>query len=146
MTSQPTVRAATLADLDSYLEASVDMFTSEVGISPVAGGVLPYRARVEETIRNGLAFGWFTPDGSTLFKLDVGAFVGDICQLQGVWLAPQLRGQGLSKSLLSQAIKQVQTRIAPEVCLYVNSFNQPALRSYLSLGFVQKSTFATIFF
>ncbi|MEY2634792.1 MAG: hypothetical protein RIS75_732 [Actinomycetota bacterium] len=141
-----TIRAAGLEDLDSYLDASIDMFTGEVGVSPIAGGVLPYRSRVEDTIRSGLAFGWFAPDGSTLFKLDVGAVVGDICQLQGVWLTPELRGKGLSQPLLSQAISLVQSRIAPEVCLYVNSFNEPALRCYRSLGFTQKSTFTTIFY
>ncbi|MEY3278146.1 MAG: GCN5-Related N-Acetyltransferase [Actinomycetota bacterium] len=140
------VRPATLADLDSYLSASIAMFTAEVGVSPVAGGMLAYRSRVEETIRNGLAFGWFAADGSTLFKLDIGAIVGSQCQVQGVWLEPHLRGQGLSKSLLSQALSLVQSTVAPEICLYVNGFNEPALRVYKSLGFVQKATFSTMFF
>ncbi|MEY4322408.1 MAG: hypothetical protein RL410_189 [Actinomycetota bacterium] len=140
------LRQATAQDLDSYFTASVEMFRSEVEMDPVAHGPAAYRARVLETLNSGRGFGWFDSSGNTLFKLDVGAISQGICQIQGVWLHPDVRGQGLAPSLVASAVDLIQRDIAQTVGLYVNDFNHPARRTYASVGFEQIDEFATIFF
>jgi uncharacterized protein len=53
----PAVRLATAADLDVLVPACVEMFTAEVGVSPIVGGLAAaYRARIAEIVREGRSF------------------------------------------------------------------------------------------
>lgn len=142
----PDVRAMTQADLDSYAEASAAMFTSEVDIDPSLLTGMGYRMRVQDTIRRGLAFGVTDREGVTRFKTDVGCVTDDYCQVQGVWVHPELRGLGLSSRWLGTAVALIQREFAPNVCLYVNDFNKPALALYRRLGFEPIAEYQTIFF
>jgi predicted GNAT family acetyltransferase len=139
------VRKARVTDLDSYFDASVEMFTQEVGIDPTALGSAPYKARVLESIEQGKSFGLFDDAGRTLFKCDVGSVAHGVAQLQGVWLSPELRGRGLSASLIASAVTLIQESHAPTCALYVNDFNLAAIRSYERVGFAAVGEFATVF-
>ena len=142
----PHVRMATLADMDVLLPACVDMFTEEVGISPVrGGGGSAYRDRVAEIVRAGRSFVRIV-DGRIEFKAEIGAATPDACQVQGVWVAPELRGQGMSVPAMASVIHLARSAISPTVSLYVNSFNTPAMRSYASVGFRPYGHFATVLF
>lgn len=142
----PDVRPVRLDELDLLLPACVAMFTEEVGVSPDGhdGGVV-YRARVAELIRAGRAFARF--DGErVVFKAEVGAVSPDVCQVQGVWVPPELRGQGLSEGGMAAVVTQARATIAPTVSLYVNAWNTAARRCYERVGFQQVGTFATVLF
>jgi predicted GNAT family acetyltransferase len=142
----PLVRPAELSDLDVLLPACIDMFTEEVGISPIASGShYAYRARVEQLIESGRAFVRIV-DGRVEFKAEVGAATSHACQLQGVWVAPSLRGTGLAEPGMAATVALARATIAPVVSLYVNAFNTPARKTYAAVGFVEKTTFATILF
>ena len=142
----PHVRMATLADLDVLLPACVDMFTEEVGISPVRGGAgSAYRERVAEIVRAGRSFVRIV-DGRIEFKAEIGAATPDACQVQGVWVAPELRGRGMSVPAMASVIRLARSAISPTVSLYVNAFNTPAMRSYASVGFRPYGHFATVLF
>lgn len=142
----PHVRMATLADLDVLLPACVDMFTEEVGISPVrGGGGRAYRDRVAEIVRAGRSFVRIV-DGRIEFKAEIGAATPDACQVQGVWVAPELRGRGMSVPAMASVIHLARSAISPTVSLYVNAFNTPAMRSYASVGFRPYGHFATVLF
>lgn len=142
----PNVRMATVADMDVLLPACVDMFTEEVGISPVRGGAgSAYRDRVAEIVRAGRSFVRIV-DGRIEFKAEIGAATPDACQVQGVWVAPELRGRGMSVPAMASVIRLTRSAIAPTVSLYVNAFNTPAMRSYASVGFRPYGHFATVLF
>ena len=142
----PHVRMATLADMDVLLPACVDMFTEEVGISPVrGGGGSAYRERVAEIVRAGRSFVRIV-DGRIEFKAEIGAATPDACQVQGVWVAPELRGRGMSVPAMASVIHLARSAISPTVSLYVNAFNTPAMRSYASVGFRPYGHFATVLF
>jgi len=142
----PQVRAARSSDLDLLLPACIDMFTEEVGISPIAAGShYAYRARVEQLIETGRAFVRIV-DGQVEFKAEVGAATSTACQLQGVWVAPSLRGTGLAEPGMSATVALVRAKIAPVVSLYVNEFNTPARKTYAAVGFEEHATFATVLF
>lgn len=139
------VRAFRPDQLDVLLPACVAMFTEEVGVSPLAGGAgEAYRARVAEIVMDGRAFG-FVEDGRVVFKAEVGAVSRDACQVQGVWVAPERRGEGLAAPGMAAVVQQAYA-LAPVVSLYVNDFNAPARAAYARVGFRPAGTFATVLF
>ncbi|GAA1397237.1 GNAT family N-acetyltransferase [Luteococcus peritonei] len=149
ISSEPTadgdarVRPITMADFEAYFDAAVKMYTEEVGVSPLeATG--SYRNHVRRTIEQGRAFG-IVEDGRVLFKSDVGCASGMFCQVQGVWLHPELRGRGLSAPAMVQVVRLCQERW-PVVSLYVNDFNTPAVKLYEHVGFTRVGTFATVLY
>ena len=141
-----SVRAVRLEELDVLLPACVAMFTEEVGVSPVAGGSGPaYRARVSELVRDGRALASFD-DRGIAFKAEIGVATPLACQVQGVWVRPDLRGTGRSAAGMAAVVGYARERIAPLVSLYVNDFNTPARKAYAAAGFTQRGTFATVLF
>ena len=136
------VRRVTLEHWDAYHEAAVKMYTEEVGVSPEQGKPAGYRFYVRQLITSGRAFG-LIEGGRVLFKADIGSVAGSVCQVQGVWLDPELRGQGRAASAMA-AVVELARRTAPTVSLYVNDFNRPAVATYRRVGFVDVGEFATI--
>lgn len=128
-------------DFRSYLEASTHMYTEEIGSSPFkyGGG---YDKFVRERLQLGDAWG-IVEDGEVIFKADLGPKMPGHAQIQGVWVRPELRGQGLSSPALSAMLHDVMGQY-PTVSLYVNDYNAPAVRSYERLGFQQVGALATV--
>jgi predicted GNAT family acetyltransferase len=142
----PAVRPVRPDEIDILLPASIAMFTEEVGVSPVAGdGGSLYRSRVSELVHAGRSFARIE-DGRVLFKAEVGAATASACQIQGVWVDPQLRGRGLSVAGMAAVLVQCLSTIAPAVSLYVNDFNTPARRAYERVGFREIDTFMSVLF
>lgn len=126
--------------------AAVAMFTEEVGMSPVGSdGGIHYRARVTELVASGRAFARFE-DGEVLFKAEIGAVTPHACQVQGVWVRPDRRGEGLSAGGLAAVVQHALRDIAPVVTLYVNDFNTAARSAYRRVGFHEVGAFATVLF
>jgi GNAT superfamily N-acetyltransferase len=138
----PEVRRMGLEHWDSYYEAAVKMYTEEVGVSPVQGNPAGYRFYVRQLITTGRAFGLIR-DGRVIFKADVGSVAGSVCQVQGVWLEPSLRGRGMAAPAMA-AVVQLARTVAPTVTLYVNDYNRPARSTYARVGFTDVGEFATI--
>ncbi|NBU32469.1 MAG: GNAT family N-acetyltransferase [Actinobacteria bacterium] len=140
------VHYSSLTDLDVIFPACVSMFTQEVGISPVDNGGGPaYRNRISELISARHSFVRIDNDQVT-FKTEVGSVGAGVAQLQGVWVNPELRGQGVGASALSTVVRYVLADIAPTVSLYVNDFNRSAISVYEKVGFKQVDSFATVLF
>lgn len=140
------VRRVRIDELDLLLPACIDMFTEEVGVSPVADGASPaYRARIADLIHQGRAFA-LIEDGTVHFKAEVGFATTRVCQVQGVWVAHELRGQGLAAGGMAAVVELARSGVAPEVSLYVNDFNTAARKAYQRVGFEQVGTFATVLF
>lgn len=142
----PAVRQVRSGELDRLLPASVAMFTEEVGVSPVErGNAKTYRARVAELVRSGRAFARFE-DGEVVFKAEVSAVTPLACQVQGVWVRPDRRGNGLSKGGMAAVVQHALEHVAPVVTLYVNDYNRVARAAYRAVGFREVGAFATVLF
>jgi hypothetical protein len=142
----PLVRRVRREELDLLLPASVAMFTEEVGVSPLGpdgGGA--YRARVRELIDSGRAYARIE-DGRVVFKAEIGSVTPLACQVQGVWVRPELRGRGLAEAGMAAVVTDALRRVAPVVSLYVNDYNRPARAAYRRVGFTQTATFASVLF
>jgi uncharacterized protein len=143
--SDPGVRRVVLDELDALYPACVAMFTEEVGVSPEPAGGGHYRARVAQLIARGWAFARIE-DGEVVFKAEVGVATRHACQIQGVYVHPDRRGQGLAAPAMAAVVELALREIAPVVSLYVNASNVAAVRTYQRVGFDQIGTFSTILF
>jgi predicted GNAT family acetyltransferase len=139
----PRVRRVTMDEIDQLYPACVSMFREEVGIDPEASSSHGYRARVAQLVSQGWAFA-IIEDGEVLFKTEVGAASPHACQLQGVWVRPDRRGEDIAASALAHVVRLVRRDVAPLVTLYVNDHNVPARALYRTVGFTERATFASI--
>jgi predicted GNAT family acetyltransferase len=142
----PMVRLSTMDELDILYPACVAMYTEEVGVSPEEnGGAALYRARVAQLISRGWSFARIE-DGRVVFKAEVAAATPHACQVQGVYVAPDRRGEGLGVAGMAAVAKLAAEHVAPVVSLYVNDHNHAARRVYERVGFRQTATFTTVMF
>lgn len=142
--ANPNVRHAGEADYDAVLPASVAMFTEELGYSPLADGSNGYRLRVRQLISKGYTM--IEPgDHGVIFKADFGIVTDDAIQIQGVWVAPEARGEGRAAPAMAAVVNRA-LQLAPVVCLYVNDYNTAAIRTYQRVGFDTVDRFATVLF
>ena len=139
----PRVHRVLLDEFDVLYPACVAMFTEEVGVDPEIGGASGYRARVAQLISQGWAFA-IIEDGEVLFKTEVGAATSYACQLQGVWVRPDRRGQDIAVRALAAVVEHVRATVAPVVTLYVNDHNRSARRTYERVGFRETEMFSSI--
>ena len=158
----PALRVGAPADFPWVYPASVEMFTEEVGFSPIAEGDRDYRARVMSLLESGgtlVVTGDHAPDGSpvrhwpaagstrqVVFKADLGIRTAQSVQVQGVWTHPDFRGRGVAAAAMAAVSAHTRRVHAPIVSLYANAYNTPALRVYEKAGYVQRGTFATVMY
>ena len=141
----PLVRKVEESELDILYPASVAMFTEEVGVSPETEGPGLYRARVLQLIRSGLAYARIE-HGQVLFKAEIGAVTPYACQVQGVWVQPPRRGEGLAAAAMAAVVGIALREVAPVVTLSVNEDNKVARRVYDRVGFAEHARFTTVLF
>ncbi|MFC7308719.1 GNAT family N-acetyltransferase [Streptomyces monticola] len=148
VTPDPLVRRIRKDEMEVIMPACVAMFTEEVGVSPLAGdGGLLYQARVAELVGSGRSFARLDPaTGKVVFKAEIGAATPEACQIQGVWVAPEYRGQGLSVSGMAAVVRYALADVAPVVSLYVNDYNTAARSAYRHVGFTEVGAFMSVLF
>ncbi|HHW83203.1 MAG TPA: GNAT family N-acetyltransferase [Actinomycetales bacterium] len=141
----PRVRRAAPEDLQILLPAAIAMFKEEVGYDPTRTGD-GYHYYVRSLANSGRSYVVVEPrDGieQVVFKADIGAMWDGIAQVQGVWVHPTLRGQGIATNAMAAVVADILT-FAPTVSLYVNHYNVAARRVYEKVGFHQEATYATV--
>ncbi|WP_370943366.1 GNAT family N-acetyltransferase [Amycolatopsis sp. cg5] len=144
--SDPLVRPVRPDELDRYLPAAIAMFIEEVGVDPRAGdGGVSYRARVAELIAGGRAFARFEGK-EVVFKAEIGAMSSTVGQIQGVWVHPDRRGDGLGTAGTGAVVSRLVRGLGRTASLYVNSYNTAALAAYRKVGFQQVGQYATVLF
>jgi predicted GNAT family acetyltransferase len=139
----PAVRPARFDEVDLVMPAAAAMFTEEIGYPPYRGSATLYRQGISSLVRQGHTF-VRVDDGEIVFKADVGSVALGVAQVQGVWVAPRFRGQGIAGPAMASVVEQVRAEIAPVVTLYVNDFNTPARATYARVGFTEIGSFATV--
>ena len=154
------LHAASSAEEELVLPASVAMFSGELGYDPMTAGG-SYARHVSWLVATGRSYVLLDdglgrpaqPGGPrrVAFKTDVGAVwdapTGTVVQLTGVWTRDDLRGRGIATAALAavvDAVRRDHMRAGGAVSLYVNDFNAPALGLYDRLGFQRSGMFATI--
>lgn len=143
----PYLRRIRKDELEAIMPACVAMFTEEVGVSPLAGdGGLLYQARVAELVGTGRSFARLDQNGKVVFKAEIGAATSQACQIQGVWVAPEYRGQGLAAPGMAAVLRYALADVAPLASLYVNDYNTAARATYRRVGFQEVGAFMSVLF
>ena len=142
----PEVRLVQPSEVDALFPAAVAMYTEEVGVSPLQDdNGRGYRRRIAELVRGRRAYARFLGD-RVIFKAELAIITARTTQVQGVWVDPEFRGQGLAAAAMAAVTRDALRRVAPTVSLYVNDYNAPARRVYARCGFQQLGAFATVLF
>jgi predicted GNAT family acetyltransferase len=142
----PDVRLVRPNEVDQLFPAAVAMYTEEVGVSPLQDdGGRGYRRRISELVRGKRAYARFVGD-RVIFKAELAIVTRRTTQVQGVWVDPEFRGQGLAAAAMATVVQDALRRVAPTVSLYVNDYNTPARRVYARCGFHSEGAFATVLF
>src|SRR5699024_11154481 len=144
----PQVQVTDPGDLDILTRACVEMFTEEVGYSPLSAGG-GYERRVRALVESGRSLSWIAGTGGNrevIFKAELGIVALGVTQVQGVWVHPDYRGQGFAEAGMAAVVRHAHAHVAPVVSLYVNSYNAAALAVYRRVGFERVGTFATVLF
>lgn len=142
----PGVRPSRLEEFYAVEQACAAMFTEELGFSPYAHGGAQYRERIRALISAGHSLVSVDPETHHIvFKAEFGAVTKEVVQVQGVWVHPQWRGQGIAAPGMAAVIDYGLT-LAPQVSLYVNHYNTRAVRAYERAGFEHDGSYATVLF
>ena len=130
------VRRIRKDEMDVIMPACVAMFTEEVGVSPLAGdGGLLYQARVAELVGAGRSFARIE-DGKVVFKAEIGAATPQACQIQGVWVAPELpRPRPLRDRHGRRPALRARATSRPSSACTSTTTTPPARAAYRRVGF-----------
>jgi len=122
---------------------SAKMIEHELEYDP-RGISAEFNANVRMMIDRGL---WWVGEyaGELCFFCNAGPRSESTLQLQGIWTPEHLRGRGLATQALAGICARLLLEV-PSLSLYVNGFNEPALRLYERVGFRRTSELATLLF
>ena len=126
-------RLAERPDEDRVLKLSAAMYTEEMGENPMARDPDGYRRRVRMLTARGWTY-VYEDRGQLQFKMDVGCASDRTAQIQGVFVPSDLRGRGVGTTAMSACCDLAFDR-HPNLSLYVNDFNAPAVALYERIGF-----------
>lgn len=137
------VRRAHPGEWEIVAQNSAQMIEHELEYDPRVRSA-EFNANVRIMIDRGL---WWVgeSDGELCFFCNAGPRSDHTLQLQGIWTPEHLRGRGLATRALGGICDEL-LREVPSLSLYVNGFNEPALRLYERTGFRRTGEFATLLF
>lgn len=138
-----TVRKARPSEWESVAYNSAKMIEHELDYDPRSFAV-EFNSNVRMMIDRGL---WWVgeADGELCFFCNAGPRSPQTLQLQGIWTPPKLRARGLASAALFGVCEELLDDV-PSLSLYVNGFNEPALRLYHHIGFRPVGEFQTLLF
>lgn len=137
------LRQAAIDDLELILPVHAAMAEDESGINPLDVDPEGFRSRCARRIEMGRV--WvLVKDGELLFKADIQADTPDVIYLEGVWVKPAERGNGMGRRCLRQLCRDLLTR-TKSICVLVNEENELAHTFYRMCNFKLHGIYDTIF-
>jgi predicted GNAT family acetyltransferase len=137
------LRLATLADLELVMPAHAELALAESDVNPMEKDPQGFRQRCARRIEQGRT--WVRVENGVLtFKADVISETPEVTYLEGVWVNPSRRGQGLGLSCMSQLAESLLSH-TQSVCLFVNEANTAAQLFYKRAGYKMRGIYDTIF-
>lgn len=137
------LRQATLRDLELVMPVQAEMAYIESGINPLEKDAKGFRLRCARRIEQGRV--WVVIENERLiFKTEILSETSEIAYLEGVYVAPEERRQGMGIRCLSQLSRNLLARFKA-LSLLVNEQDKEAAAFYLKVGFKLRSQYDTIF-
>lgn len=133
------LRTAQTDDLDSVIETHAAAHIELLGTDPRLKDLDGFRQRVRRRIEQGHVL--IARDHSGInFKLDLVFETEHVVYLEGVWLRPDLRGQGYGSAAIRTVCQQMLRR-QKKICLFADAANHHTINFYHRIGFRAVSTF-----
>jgi len=137
------VRIADASELEQIAVAHDEVAFIESGSSPLAKDREGFLKRCLKRIRRKRTFVVFE-NGKLIFKADIVAETSQVVYLEGIYVAPEYRGQSVGSSCLANLALQLMERVE-NVCLLSNIEFKNAHRSFAKAGFKNTDSCQTIF-
>ena len=137
------IRKATAEDLIPVAEAQAEVAFIECGVDPLLKDRAGFLKRVMRRIEQGRVF-VVVENGVLVFKADIVAQTGQTAYLEGVYVAPQLRGHGIGSTCLAQLSLDLLSSF-DNVCLLSNVNMKAAHRSFTRAGYKVTDKCVTLF-
>jgi RimJ/RimL family protein N-acetyltransferase len=138
-----TVRHARIDEWTAVADSSAEMIEQELDYDPRRASA-DFAPNVRHMIGRDL---WWVAEslGRLCFFCNIGPWCRQTAQLQGIWTPPELRGKGLATASLAGVCDRLLDE-SPTLSLYVNDFNESAIRLYRRVGFEEAGEYQTLLF
>lgn len=137
------MRLATIADLDLIMPVHAEMAFEESGVNPMVKDPIGFRQRMSHRIEQGRIWVWID-QGRLIFKADVVSKTPEAIYLEGIYLAPEERGQGSGVHYVSQ-LSRTLLASTKSICVLVNEANQTAQTCYQNAGYKVRGYYDTVY-
>jgi len=137
------VRPANIEELEQIADAHAEVAFIETGKDPSVTDREGFLKRVARRIEMGRTFVVFER-GKLLFKADIIAEADGIAYLEGIYVASELRGQGIGSKCLSK-LNLVLLERFDRICMLSNEKFKNAHRSFTKAGYRVTGRCTTLF-
>ncbi len=137
------VRLAKAEELEQIAEAHAQIAFLESGVDPLVKDREGFLKRALRRIEKHRTFVVFEND-RLLFKADVAAESSEVFYLEGIYVAPEMRGKGIGASCLAKLSLELLNR-KQHICLLTNVDCKFAHRSFEKAGYKNAGKCTTIF-
>jgi GNAT superfamily N-acetyltransferase len=137
------IRAARMEELQEVAEAQAAIAFMECGVDPMLKDRKGFLKRVARRIEQGRIFVVFE-NGEMIFKADIIAETSDVVYLEGIYVAPSHRGQGVGSACLAKLSLELLNRVQ-HISLLSNVTFVDAHRSYMKAGFKDTGSCVSLF-
>jgi GNAT superfamily N-acetyltransferase len=137
------IRLAKEDEIEQIAEAHAEVALIESGVNPLEKDREGFLKRTLRRIEKERTFVVFE-NGKLVFKADIIAETGETAYLEGIYVAPEYRGQGVASSCLSELSRELLNRVQ-HICLLSNVEFKNAHRSFLKAGYKNTDCCQTIF-
>ena len=137
------VRLAEAGELEQIAEAHAEVAFIESGVDPMQKDRAGFLKRCGKRIERGRTFVVFE-NGKLVFKADIAAETSDVAYLEGIYVAPEFRGNNVGSTCLSKLSLHLLNRVE-HICLLSNVELKNAHRSFAKAGYKNTDCCQTIF-
>ena len=137
------LRLATAGDLELVAPVHAQMAFEESGVDPLFVDPEGFYRRCARRIEQKRV--WVNVEnGQLIFKADVISDTPEVIYLEGVYVSPEKRGNGLGARCMKQLSNELLTG-TNSVCLLVNHKNSAANACYKKAGFTMRDLYDTLY-
>lgn len=140
---EPRMRLARMDEAEDVARLASAMSYEEIQMDPYRDHPLSYLRLIEQRIRLERYY-VLEDEGQIKFQVHLNSITPYAGQITGVYTPQAFRRQGWAHRGMGEFCKLALAR-APQLCLFVNDFNTPAIRLYESLGFKPIMEYRAVF-
>ena len=141
--SKWNVRLAEKDELEQIAEAHAEVAFMESGVDPLLKDREGFLKRTMRRIEKERTFVVFE-NGKLLFKADIVAETADVYYLEGIYVAPEMRGKGIGSSCLAKLSVELLSQ-KQHICMLTNVEFKNAHRSFEKAGYKNTDCCTTVF-